>query len=96
MMKKTLTLLLVVGSVALLLAFESQRRVAAQDKTQNESAVDKSIDNHARQFLAHGRQIFRFDTFGDEIFWGDALKLHKAAIANPLAPFRVFSPLDNQ
>jgi hypothetical protein len=37
MMKKTLTLLLVVGSVALLLAFESQRRVAAQDKTQNES-----------------------------------------------------------
>ena len=77
-MKKTLTLLLVVGSVALLLAFESQRRVAAQDKTQNESAVDKSIDNHARQFLAHGRQIFRFDTFGDEIFWGDALKLHKA------------------
>jgi hypothetical protein len=78
MMKKTLTLLLVAGSVALLLAFESQRRGAAQDKTQNESAVDRSIDNHARQFLAHGRQIFRFDTFGDEVFWGDALKLHKA------------------
>ena len=25
-----------------------------------------------------GRQIFRFDTFGDEAFWGDTLKLHQA------------------
>ncbi|HEV2919467.1 MAG TPA: hypothetical protein VG673_09520, partial [Actinomycetota bacterium] len=25
-----------------------------------------------------GRQIFRFDTFGDEQFWGDSLKLHRA------------------
>src|SRR6185503_5246309 len=25
-----------------------------------------------------GKQIFRFDTFGDEVFWGDTLKLHKA------------------
>jgi hypothetical protein len=25
-----------------------------------------------------GRQTFRFDTFGDESFWGDVLQLHKA------------------
>ena len=25
-----------------------------------------------------GRRIFRYDTFGDEAFWGDALKLHQA------------------
>jgi hypothetical protein len=25
-----------------------------------------------------GRVTFRFDTFGDEAFWGDALKLHQA------------------
>src|ERR671930_1288089 len=25
-----------------------------------------------------GQKIFRFDTFGDEAFWGDALALHKA------------------
>jgi hypothetical protein len=25
-----------------------------------------------------GRQTFRFDTFGDESFWGDMLQLHKA------------------
>jgi hypothetical protein len=28
--------------------------------------------------LAAGRQTFRFDTFGDEAFWGDSLKLHEA------------------
>jgi len=28
--------------------------------------------------LAMGRQVFRFDTFGDEAFWGDTLKLHEA------------------
>jgi hypothetical protein len=32
----------------------------------------------AEQSLAAGRNTFRFDTFGDEAFWGDALKLHQA------------------
>jgi hypothetical protein len=30
------------------------------------------------QSLVNGRNTFRFDTFGDEAFWGDALKLHQA------------------
>ena len=33
---------------------------------------------HARQMIKQGRQTFRFDTFGDEEFWGDTLKLHQA------------------
>jgi hypothetical protein len=28
--------------------------------------------------VTQGRQIFRFDTFGDEAFWGGMLKLHQA------------------
>lgn len=28
--------------------------------------------------VQEGKQTFRFDTFGDEVFWGDALKLHQA------------------
>lgn len=28
--------------------------------------------------LSQGKHIFRFDTFGDESFWGDKLKLHEA------------------
>ena len=33
---------------------------------------------NSRQTLSEGRQIFRFDTFGDEAYWGDTLKLHQA------------------
>jgi len=42
------------------------------------TGFDKSIDNNAARMMGDGRQIFRFDTFGDEAFWGDALQLHKA------------------
>src|SRR6478672_10643986 len=34
--------------------------------------------------IAEGRQIFRFDTFGDEDFWGGQLKLHQAIEGEPL------------
>ena len=30
------------------------------------------------RLLARGRRIFRFDTFGDQAFWGRALQLHRA------------------
>jgi len=39
---------------------------------------DGVIQRNARQFMDQGRDIFRFDTFGDEAFWGDSLKLHQA------------------
>jgi hypothetical protein len=32
----------------------------------------------AAQAIQNGRTTFRFDTFGDEAFWGDTLKLHQA------------------
>src|SRR5687768_14477509 len=40
--------------------------------------LDRQIDKHARLTVAEGRHIFRFDTFGDEAFWGDTIKLHQA------------------
>ena len=42
------------------------------------SELDKQVELNVRQTLDEGRQIFRFDTFGDESFWGDTLKLHLA------------------
>jgi hypothetical protein len=32
----------------------------------------------SRRMLEEGRQTFRFETFGDEAFWGGKLKLHQA------------------
>ncbi|HZR70239.1 MAG TPA: hypothetical protein VFB01_14455 [Burkholderiales bacterium] len=39
---------------------------------------DKAIDRSAERMVEQGRGIFRFDTFGSEHFFGDALQLHKA------------------
>lgn len=32
----------------------------------------------AENLIAQGREIYRYDTFGDEAFWGSTLQLHKA------------------
>src|SRR5438876_2779174 len=42
------------------------------------TAFDNSIDSNAQRMLEGGRQIFRYDTFGDEVYWTDTLKLHRA------------------
>jgi hypothetical protein len=38
----------------------------------------QSIAHSAAQEFEQGKHTFRFETFGDEAFWGDALKLHQA------------------
>jgi hypothetical protein len=47
-------------------------------ETSRLSQFDRAIITNARELVENGRQIFRFDTFGDESFWGDALQLHQA------------------
>ena len=39
---------------------------------------DRQIKAHAARLLEEGRNIFRFDTYGSEAFFGDALQLHRA------------------
>src|SRR5262245_9359605 len=39
---------------------------------------DRAILENADEMLAEGRHTFRYDTFGDEDFWGGTLKLHEA------------------
>ena len=36
------------------------------------------IDKNSREMLADGQHTFRYDTFGDEDFWGGQLRLHDA------------------
>ena len=36
------------------------------------------VAERALDQIQEGQQTFRFDTFGDEAFWGDTLKLHQA------------------
>jgi len=52
--------------------------VLADEEGAPESRFDREIRRNGRQMVAEGMRIFRFDTFGDEAFWGDALQLHQA------------------
>jgi hypothetical protein len=56
------------------LGFRTQATETATEVT----APDDAITRNANQMLAEGKRIFRFDTFGDEAFWGDTLRLHEA------------------
>src|SRR6478609_1641375 len=44
----------------------------------DDRSFDKTISKNAKDLFSRGRETFRFDTFGDEHFWGDTLKLHQA------------------
>ena len=46
-------------------------------------AGDPAMDT-ARRLIEEGRQTFRYDTFGDEAFWGGALRLHEAIAGEAL------------
>ena len=41
------------------------------------TAMDAAVTDTARQMLEEGRRVFRYETFGDEAYWGDTLKLHR-------------------
>jgi hypothetical protein len=61
-----------------LLGLRSERQVYASGDSENENIEANSPFTNARKLISEGRKTFRFDTFGDEAFWGDVLKLHKA------------------
>ena len=43
-----------------------------------------SAEKNSQEMIQQGRQTFRFDTFGDEEFWGGQLRLHETV--NKLTP----------
>ena len=50
------------------------------------SPFDLQIRKNAQEMIEEGRHTFRFDTFGDEAFWGGQLRLHEAiATVSPKA-----------
>jgi hypothetical protein len=69
-------------------------------------AADDPVAVDAQKMIAEGRQTFRFDTFGDEKFWGDTLRLHQAVEGakfggvgpglSPVAALRLGLKVDSQ
>jgi hypothetical protein len=73
-MRRVFLIAVVAGICGLPFAIMSQSRNSGP----KDQGFDRAIDNNAREFLEQGKLTFRFDTFGDEAFWGDSLKLHRA------------------
>lgn len=52
--------------------------VAAKQVNVTSTKHDDATQANALRMITQGKQTFRFDTFGDEAFWGDTLQLHEA------------------
>src|SRR5437867_770057 len=66
--------IVVVGSVLTTLVYAQSSKKIEQAPL----AAEDTVVHNAAALLQHGRNIFRYDTYGDETFWGDALQLHQA------------------
>ena len=78
--------LLIIGAtlVALVLLLATKMGRSAQDYSSAVSPADRAIEANDDRMIAEGRRTFRFDTFGDEAFWGDTLHLHQAIAGGKL------------
>src|SRR5215510_379509 len=56
---------------------QAQALAQAQAKKAKAGSFDARIGDNSERMMQEGKNTFRFDTFGDETFWGDALKLHQ-------------------
>jgi hypothetical protein len=72
----TITLAVILGF--LIVTIYSAQSAQGQEDGGSLSDFDSVIRENGQEMIEEGRQTFRFDTFGDEAFWGDALQLHQA------------------
>ena len=70
-----LTSFIVTAIVSGILLQQPGRVSASDDQAQH---GDRSVALHALRMIDRGRNTFRYDTFGDQDFWGGTLQLHKA------------------
>ena len=68
---------IVVAGITLVMTASLAVNARRQDRNARKS-VEQDPVNNAVSKIEEGRKTFRFDTFGDEAFWGDTLKLHQA------------------
>jgi mono/diheme cytochrome c family protein len=63
----------------------SEGALEPASSTQAITAIDQVSDDMSPETVTQGRQVFRFDTFGDEQFWTDKLKMH-TVVATGVSP----------
>ncbi|MGB7028508.1 MAG: hypothetical protein WBD72_14570, partial [Candidatus Acidiferrum sp.] len=74
-MKKFAGILTLFGTLLVCLSLTAQEKNAPELDKASSFGFDAASHENARQMAEEGKQTFRFDTFGDEAFWGDTLQL---------------------
>jgi hypothetical protein len=67
--KPKIAIIAAIGGAGLIVA------VAASAAPPSKAGVDADNARNAQAMLDEGKKTFRFETFGSEAFWGDALQL---------------------
>ena len=77
---KTVFVLLAVAVTLVVLGVKSDAMWSDEQgqKRGKTTESERQTDVNAQRMLEDGKQTFRFDTFGDEAFWTDALQLNRA------------------
>lgn len=82
MRRKILTIVFSLSIIGVATAFivkSNQRGWAANQQAATfANATNAGVQANASRMIDEGRKTFRFDTFGDEAFWGDTVHLHQA------------------
>src|SRR3954467_2797059 len=93
--RKLIATVVALGGVAALMLLGSvvfNGTVSAVTASHTAVSADPSTRD-ADRLVARGRQVFRFDTFGDEAVWGGVLGLYKAIEGSKLGgDLPAFSP----
>ena len=79
--KMFVKILLLAAAMTVALGYFANQSRADRAEVQSrgqEQGFDQLITKNAQQMMEQGKQIFRYDTFGDEAYWSDKLKLHHA------------------
>lgn len=73
-------ILLFIGASVFIQCSTQQENRQTPDKSGESDDYNQAIRRNADDLMEKGKAVFRFETFGDEIFWTEKLQLHKALV----------------
>jgi hypothetical protein len=74
----TIVAVVAAGSAMVGMSDDGPAQPAQALAVSHEAGPDETVRRNGERLFEEGRRVFRFDTFGDEAFWGGTLKLHLA------------------
>src|SRR5690349_13472594 len=77
-------LLAIVATGCLNYPKEVKTNPAVKSQRAPDISYEERTEDHSSELFKEGREIFRYDTFGSEAFWGDQLRLHQAIAGEKL------------